>query len=66
MPVQRKHMIQIYLVIRIKGRVAAMKGLPEERAILLGRYIAENGATVRKAAKVFQISKSTVHMVVGI
>ena len=47
-----------------KGRVAAMKGLPEERAVLLGRYIAENGATVRKAAKVFQISKSTVHMVV--
>ena len=41
-----------------------MKGLPEERAVLLGRYIAENGATVRKAAKVFQISKSTVHMVV--
>lgn len=48
--------------IHIKGRVAAMKGLPEERAVLLGRYIAENGATVRKAAKVFQISKSTVHM----
>lgn len=38
-----------------------MKGLPEERAVLLGRYIAENGATVRKAAMVFQISKSTVH-----
>ena len=38
-----------------------MKGLPEERAVLLGRYIAENGATVRKAAKVFQISKSPVH-----
>lgn len=41
-----------------------MKGLPEERAVLLGRYIAENRATVRRAAKEFKVSKSTVHMVV--
>ncbi len=27
----------------------------------LGRYIVEHGATVREAAKEFQISKSTVH-----
>jgi len=31
------------------------------RAVLLGRYIAENGATVRQTAEVFKISKSTVH-----
>ncbi len=32
-----------------------------ERAIRLGQYIAEHGATVRSTAKVFGISKSTVH-----
>ena len=31
------------------------------RAVLLGEYILETGATVRAAAKVFKISKSTVH-----
>lgn len=38
-----------------------MKGLPEERAVLLAQYIVENKATVRKTAEVFHISKSTVH-----
>lgn len=38
-----------------------MKGLPEERAIALGTYIIEHGATVRSTAKEFRISKSTVH-----
>ena len=38
-----------------------MKGLPEERAVLLAEYIIENNATVRGAAKAFGISKSTVH-----
>lgn len=38
-----------------------MKGLPEERAVTLGLYIIEHNATVRQAAKVFHISKSTVH-----
>lgn len=33
----------------------------DERALQLGRYIADHGATVRNAAKVFGISKSTVH-----
>ena len=33
----------------------------EERAILLGNYIAENNATVRTAANQFAVSKSTVH-----
>lgn len=38
-----------------------MKGAVEERAVELGEYIIENNATVRAAAKKFQISKSTVH-----
>ena len=38
-----------------------MKGLPEERAILLAEYIIDNNATVRSAAAVFGVSKSTVH-----
>lgn len=38
-----------------------MKGNPEERAIALGEYVTETGATVRAAAKQFGISKSTVH-----
>ena len=39
-----------------------MKGIVEERAVELGRYILENKSTVRTAAKKFGISKSTVHM----
>lgn len=31
------------------------------RAVLIGRYVAETGCTVRAAAKVFGVSKSTVH-----
>lgn len=38
-----------------------LKGQPNDRAIMLGQYIAENKATVRGAAKEFGISKSTVH-----
>lgn len=38
-----------------------MKEAVEERAVELGLYIVENGATVRAAAKQFGISKSTVH-----
>lgn len=38
-----------------------MIGLPEERAVLLGLYIKETGATVRAAAKKYGVSKSTVH-----
>ena len=33
----------------------------DNRAIILGEYIINTGATVRAAAKVFKISKSTVH-----
>ena len=38
-----------------------MKGLPEDRAVRFAHYIIENGATVRDAARIFKISKSTVH-----
>jgi putative DeoR family transcriptional regulator (stage III sporulation protein D) len=38
-----------------------MKDYIEERAILIGGYIVEKGATVRQAAKTFGVSKSTVH-----
>jgi len=38
-----------------------VKGLPEERAVMLAQYIIEEGATVRQAASRFGISKSTVH-----
>ena len=38
-----------------------MKDYIEERAIGIANYIIENNATVRKTAKAFGISKSTVH-----
>lgn len=38
-----------------------MNDAVEERAIKLGEYIVETGATVRQAAKQFCTSKSTVH-----
>lgn len=38
-----------------------VKTLVDERAVMLGKYIASSGATVRNAAKKFGISKSTVH-----
>lgn len=37
-----------------------MKGDPEERAVAAGKYIAQTGATVRAAAAVFGVSKSTI------
>lgn len=38
-----------------------MKGDPEQRAVLLGEYIVQHGATVRSTAAAFGLSKSTVH-----
>ena len=38
-----------------------MRSLSNSRAICLGEYIYKTGATVRAAAKVYGISKSTVH-----
>lgn len=33
----------------------------QDRCVLLGRYIARTGATVRETARAFQMSKSLVH-----
>ena len=38
-----------------------MKDYIEERALELAQYILENKATVRNAAKKYNVSKSTVH-----
>lgn len=38
-----------------------MKDYMEQRALDIAQYIIESGATVRTAAEVFKISKSTVH-----
>ncbi|HHU63340.1 MAG TPA: sporulation transcriptional regulator SpoIIID [Clostridiales bacterium] len=38
-----------------------MKDYIEERAVDIGKYIIQTKATVREAAKVFKVSKSTVH-----
>ncbi len=38
-----------------------MRETVPDRAVLLGEYILDTGATVRATAKVFKISKSTVH-----
>lgn len=38
-----------------------MREVIPDRAVVLGEYILDTGATVRAAAKVFKISKSTVH-----
>ncbi|HIT84667.1 MAG TPA: sporulation transcriptional regulator SpoIIID [Candidatus Ornithomonoglobus intestinigallinarum] len=38
-----------------------MKDYIAERAVELAHYIIENGATVRSTAKMYNISKSTVH-----
>lgn len=34
-----------------------MKGDPEERAVQIGQYLVQSGATVRAAAQVFGVSK---------
>ena len=38
-----------------------MKETNDSRAVLLGKYIVESGATVRDAAREYKVSKSTVH-----
>lgn len=48
---------------KVGGR---MKDYIEKRAVELAQYIIEHNATVRKTAKIFNISKSTVHTVVTI
>ena len=43
-----------------RGRLF-LKSYIEERAVMFANYMIENNATVRKTAKHFNISKSTVH-----
>ncbi|MBP3626522.1 MAG: sporulation transcriptional regulator SpoIIID [Clostridia bacterium] len=43
-----------------------MSSSVHDRAQILGEYIIETGATVRAVAKVFKVSKSTVHTEVTI
>ncbi len=38
-----------------------MREFSDDRAVVLGEYIIDTGATVRATAKKFHISKSTVH-----
>ncbi len=38
-----------------------MRDYITERVILEAKYIAQTGATVRKAAEVFRLGKSTIH-----
>ena len=38
-----------------------MKKQIEERTVQIARYIVENNATVRSAARAFGLSKSTIH-----
>lgn len=42
--------------------VKALIGNVDKRCIEIGEYIKDTGATVRQAASVFGISKSTVHI----
>lgn len=38
-----------------------MRNSVEERAVILGKYIVDTGATVRNCAQKYGVSKSTVH-----
>lgn len=42
--------------------VKALIGNVDKRCVEIGKYIRDTGATVRRAAAVFGISKSTVHI----
>lgn len=48
----------------IRLELSCMRELTDKRAEELGKYIIDTGSTVRAAAKVFGISKSTVHTAV--
>ncbi len=45
----------------MKDKSAICTDAKQERCVILGEYIIDNEATVRSTAKVFGISKSTVH-----
>ena len=50
----------IFIKKKYMGGVT-LKDIAMKRATVLGEYIAENNATVREAARVYRVSKSTVH-----
>lgn len=58
--------ITAYTVQTSYKRYVQVRDYIEQRALEIGDYIIEAGATVRQAAKKFGVSKSTVHMVVTI
>lgn len=47
-------------------RFVQVRDYIEQRVLALGVYIVEQNATVRQAAKMFGVGKSTVHMAVTI
>lgn len=51
----------IFFAYTLPRKVKHLIGNVEKRCIELGHYIVETKATVRQAAAVFGISKSTVH-----
>ncbi len=56
----------IYPKTVLLGGDPILKDYIEERAVEIANYIIESKATVREAAKVFKVSKSTVHTVLRI
>ena len=55
-----------YTVQTSRQRFVQVRDYIEQRVLALGVYIVEQNATVRQAAKMFGVSKSTVHMAVTI
>jgi putative DeoR family transcriptional regulator (stage III sporulation protein D) len=45
----------------INGRKIKMKDYIRDRALDIANYVIDSGATIRKTARVFGVSKSTVH-----
>ena len=43
-----------------------MKEYIEDRVLDIAQYIIDNDATVRRTARIFNVSKSTVHTVLSI
>ena len=59
-------MLQTFIQLNSILGVDCMREETVERAVILGEYILDTGATVRATAKVFKISKSTVHTAVTV
>ncbi|MBR6526134.1 MAG: sporulation transcriptional regulator SpoIIID [Clostridia bacterium] len=46
-------------------KIPASSGVPEDRVLMLARYIIHTGDTVRACARHFSMSKSAVHKLLG-